>query len=188
MILDKATMRSECDKWCLAMFICCIVSLCTTFTQKFAFGIVGENITLNIRQKLYGSLLRKNMGWFDARENAPGVLTSVLASDVQTLNGASTEGLAVICESFFALVCGIILGFVFSWKLSLVALGCMPFMVIGGSINAKFQGGMSSFDEESYKDANLLAGDAIINYRTVASFGHDNIIVQEYENYIDLPT
>lgn len=61
-------------------------------------------------------------------------------------------------------------------------------MVIGGSINAKFQGGMSSFDEEAYKDANLLAGDAIINYRTVASFGHDNIIVKEYEKYIELPT
>jgi hypothetical protein len=36
---------------------------------------------------------------------------------------------------------------------------------------------MSSFDEGAYKDANLLAGDAILNYRTVASFGHDYIIV-----------
>lgn len=82
MIIDKHHMRSESDKWCLWMFICCLVSLLTTFTQKFSFGVVGENITLNIRQKLYGALLRKNMGWFDARENAPGVLTSVLASDV----------------------------------------------------------------------------------------------------------
>lgn len=47
---------------------------------------------------------------------------------------------------------------------------------------------MSSFDEESYKDANLLAGDAINNYRTVASFGHDNLIVDEYTRYIDFPT
>jgi len=128
------------------------------------------------------------MGWFDHRENAPGVLTSVLASDVQTLNGASTEGLAVILESFFAIVCGIILGFVFSWKVSLVALGCVPFMMLGGSINAKFQAGMSGFDEAAYKDANLLAGDAINNYRTVASFGFDDRLVKEYERYIDFPT
>ena len=78
------------------------------------------------------------MGWFDNRDNAPGVLTSILASDVQTLNGASTEGVAVILESTFALCVGIALGFSFNWKLSLVALGCVPFMMLGGSVNAKF--------------------------------------------------
>ena len=61
-------------------------------------------------------------------------------------------------------------------------------MVLGGSINAKFQAGMSNVDEGAYKDANLLAGDAINNYRTVASFGHDNLLVKEYERYIDFPT
>jgi len=47
---------------------------------------------------------------------------------------------------------------------------------------------MSNFDEASYKDANLLAGDAINNYRTVASFGYDDLLVNEYERYIDFPT
>jgi len=37
---------------------------------------------MNIRSTLYGSLLKKHLGWFDKRDNAPGVLTSVLASDV----------------------------------------------------------------------------------------------------------
>jgi len=184
---DLEQMRSDSRRWCLYMFICAVVCFITTFTQKFCFGVVGENITLHVRHQLYQSLLKKHIGWFDARQNAPGVLTSVLASDAQTLNGASTEGLAVMCESFFALVCGIILGFVFSWKVSLVALGCVPFMVAGGSINAKFQSGMSESDEDAYKDANLLAGDAILNYRTVASFGHDYLIVQLYDEYISAP-
>jgi ATP-binding cassette subfamily B (MDR/TAP) protein 1 len=78
------------------------------------------------------------MGWFDKRENAPGVLTSILASDVQTLNGASTEGAAVICESMFALIVGIILGLIFNWKIALVALGVTPIMMLGGFINSKF--------------------------------------------------
>ena len=61
-------------------------------------------------------------------------------------------------------------------------------MMLGGSINAKFQAGMSNFDEAAYKDANLLAGDSINNYRTVASFGYDDLLVDEYERYIDFPT
>ena len=116
----------------------CLVSFVTGFTQKFLFGIIGENITLNIRDKLYSALVKKNIGWFDNRENAPGVLNSVLASDVQALNGASTEGFAVILESLFAIVVGVALGFSFHWRISLVALGCVPFMIIGGAIDTKF--------------------------------------------------
>jgi len=85
------------------------------------------------------------------------------------------------------MIVGIAIGFSFNWKISLVALGCVPFMVIGGAINTKFQTGYSDIDEEAYKEANLLAGDSILNYRTVASFGHDDIIVNEYDKLIEGP-
>lgn len=32
---------------------------------------------------------------------------------------------------------------------------------------------MSNAEDDAFKDADLLAGDAITNYRTVASFGHE---------------
>ena len=61
-------------------------------------------------------------------------------------------------------------------------------MILGGFINAKFQGGMSNIDEASHKDANLLAGDAIANYRTVASFAHDEVIINKFDSYLDGPS
>ena len=137
-VYDKEKLRHDSDMWCLAMFLCAILSFVTGFSQKFLFGVIGENITLSIREKLYGSLIKKQIGWFDNRENAPGVLNSVLARDVQALNGASTEGSAVIMESTFAMIVGVVIGFCFNWKISLVALGCVPFMIVGGAINTKF--------------------------------------------------
>jgi ABC-type bacteriocin/lantibiotic exporter with double-glycine peptidase domain len=50
-------------------------------------------------------------------------------------------------ESFFAICCGVILGFIFTWRLALVALACVPFMMFGGMINSKLHAGMSQFDE-----------------------------------------
>jgi ABC-type multidrug transport system fused ATPase/permease subunit len=184
---DKDLLRSESDTWCLAMFMLCVGSFVTGFTQKFLFGVVGENITYAMREQLYGALLKKNIGWFDLRENAPGVLNGVLSSDVQALNGASTEGSAVVMESTFAMIVGIVIGFYYHWKISLVALGCVPFMVLGGAINTKFQTGYSDIDEDAYKDANLLAGDSILNYRTVASFGHDYLIINQYDKLVEGP-
>lgn len=119
------------------MLLCAITSFIAMGTGKLLFGFIGENITKGVRQQLYAAYLQKQVGWFDLKDNAPGILTSVLASDVQSLNGASTEAIAVIFESFFAVAVGLGLGFYYSWMLTLVALGCMPFMIIGGSINAK---------------------------------------------------
>lgn len=65
-------------------------------------------------------------------------MNSCLASDVQTLNGASSEAIAILVEISFSLLAGVALGFYFNWKLSLVALGLIPFIVLGGAMNAKF--------------------------------------------------
>lgn len=37
---------------------------------------------------------------------------------------------------------------------------------------------MSDPNETNYKDANLLAGDAIANYRTLQSFAHNEVILK----------
>lgn len=73
-------------------------------------------------------------------------------------------------DAGFAVMTGIVVGFIFSWRMSLVCIGLVPFMVISGYMGAKFQQGLSVDSEENQKQANLLAGDAIMNYRTVASF------------------
>jgi hypothetical protein len=46
-------------------------------------------------------------------------------------------------------------------------------MMASAIVNVRIQHGLSKSTDEKYKDANLLAGDAIINYRTVAALGHE---------------
>jgi len=46
---------------------------------------------------------------------------------------------------------------------------------------------MSHDTEEAMKSANLLAGDSIINYRTVASFANEDQIVRDFDAMLDAP-
>jgi len=177
---DLDEMKEETWRWCLYMFLASLVSLFAVFIVRFAFGVVGENITLNIRTTMYNSVLKKSISWFDDKENAAGILTSVLASDASSLSGAGTEGLGIMIEATFGMLCGIVIAFVYFWQLSLIALGVSPLMMIGGAINAKFQAGFSSHDEVAYKEADLLSGDSIMNQRTVCSFGRDELIINQY--------
>ena len=92
-----------------------------------------------------------------------------------------------MAEAAAGLIIGITLGFIFSWRLALVALGCSPFMMIGGALEAKMAAGFDKSSSDDYKEANLLAGDAIANYRTVASFATDDEIVKIYDRYLEVP-
>ena len=57
-------------------------------------------------------------------------------------------------------------------------------MVISGAINAKLTQNKIGAGGSLTQDANLLAGDAINNYRTVASFANEEAIIQKYEEMI----
>jgi ABC-type bacteriocin/lantibiotic exporter with double-glycine peptidase domain len=88
---DPEESRKMVNTMCLCMVALAIwAGTCGTLGKSF-FAITGENITINIRMKLYKVILRKNMGWHDRRENSTGILTGVLSRDIGFLNAVSTE-------------------------------------------------------------------------------------------------
>jgi ATP-binding cassette subfamily B (MDR/TAP) protein 1 len=126
--------RSNANFYCLMMLVCAVGAAVFIFFQKYTFGTIGENVTLKIRRQLYASILEKHIGWFDNKENSPGQLSTILASDAQTINGVSAEGLASQLEASCALIGGITLGFIFCWRESIVCLFCVPFMIVASVI------------------------------------------------------
>ena len=73
--------RSDSDYYCMLMLVVSILSFFTAVSQKFCFGVIGENVTMKIRKQLYAGILSKHMGWFDDKNNSPGVLSATMASD-----------------------------------------------------------------------------------------------------------
>jgi len=126
---------SEVRKYALIMLALGIIAMFLVFFNRSIFGILGESMTKSMRFKLYSSILRKEIGWFDNKDNAPGQLTSTIANEAQTLNGVSTEAVAITLEAFLGLTVAVIIAFVFSWKISLVTLACAPLMMFGSYIN-----------------------------------------------------
>lgn len=106
------------------------VCVCT-FLNRYLFSLVGENLTYTLRKLLFEGIIYKHMAWFDSKDKAPGVLTNVLSEDIILLNGLTTETLSIYAEAICAMIIGIILAFYFSWTMSLITLGALPFFIIG---------------------------------------------------------
>ena len=97
------------------MFISSVACFVATFLGGSLFGLISENVTIAVRSELYSKIINKHMGWFDDKDNSPGVISATMANDTNTLNGAASEGLATQLNACFALLVGIFLGFFFSW-------------------------------------------------------------------------
>ena len=171
----------------------------TGFLQRFVFNYTGENLTFDVRSLLFGSLIHKQISWFDRKDRAPGVLSNILSEDITNLNGLTTETVAVLFESFLALVVGISVSSFFSWQMSIVCLLATPFVMLGGILMARLgwnnrPGGKNRDDPslkkvDPYEASNALLSDLILNYRTVISFGQENVnkIMDKYESLLDGP-
>lgn len=53
-------------------------------------------------------------------------------------------------------------------------------MAVGNAIQMQFSKGLTEQQDDLIKDANLLCGDTISNFRTIQSFGNDHILVQKF--------
>ena len=92
----------------------------------------GENLTYILRIKLFNALLHKNVGWFEDKSHAAGILTNVLTEDIAALNGLSTESIAIAMEAALGLIFSCLICFLFTWQVALVVTITCPFMVLGG--------------------------------------------------------
>jgi ATP-binding cassette subfamily B (MDR/TAP) protein 1 len=59
--------------------------------------------------------------------------------------------------------------------------------MVGAVASIKFQKKLSEGSDDIVKEANVLAGDAILNYRTVASFGNAEQIIKEFDRLMEGP-
>ncbi|KAH1004307.1 hypothetical protein HUJ04_004081 [Dendroctonus ponderosae] len=68
-IIDNTVLRREANFYCLYFLYLGIASGIAMFFQIYGFGYAGEKLTYRLRNKMFGCMLRQEMGWFDRKEN-----------------------------------------------------------------------------------------------------------------------
>mmetsp|Transcript_111804 Transcript_111804/g.154397 ORF Transcript_111804/g.154397 Transcript_111804/m.154397 type:complete len:119 (+) Transcript_111804:1426-1782(+) len=82
MIPDKTLMWDNTGIYALCMLGTAFALLLFIGIMKTSFGIIGENITYNLRRNVYASILSRPPGWFDSPDHQAGVMTTLLSSDI----------------------------------------------------------------------------------------------------------
>ena len=173
--------RENIKFYALIFLILGIAAFFVTTVQMTCFTYVGESITRKIRIETFYKIMKMPIPWFDLPRNNGGTLTARLSTDCQLVNTVTTTVISILVQNVSTLVSGVIIAFVYEWRTALVALGLLPFMIVCGAIQMAFQTGFSDKTDEAYKDSSNLIMEAMINIRTVASFGYEGNITKRYD-------
>jgi len=86
-------------------------------------------------------------------------MTATLSSDVQLLNGVSSDAIAVFLEGAIALLFGVAFAFYWSWPMAFVCIGVIPIIMIAGVITTKANNanmlGVEKLDTDDSKSSDI---------------------------------
>jgi len=154
--------------------------------QSYLYAILGEKISYELKIQAYDKIIRKPIKFFDEDKNNPGILSARISIDTQQVNTLASSLIGVVIQGIAGFGVGMIIAFIYSWQLTLVALGLSPLVTIGQSFQAKLMGGFQGGDE-SYKVSGAIIMESVMNIRTVASFCNEKNFEKKYNEMVDLP-
>ncbi|KAF9689644.1 hypothetical protein SADUNF_Sadunf01G0113700 [Salix dunnii] len=186
--MDWDMTRHEVKK--IAILFCCgaVISVIVYSIEHLSFGIMGERLTLRVREMMFSAILRNEIGWFDDFNNTSSMLASRLESDATLLRTIVVDRSTILLHNVGLVVTSFVIAFILNWRITLVVIATYP-LIISGHISEKlFMKGYGGNLSKAYLKANMLAGEAVSNIRTVAAFCAETKILDLYARELVEPS
>ncbi|NWZ00473.1 ABCBB protein, partial [Loxia curvirostra] len=132
-----------------------------------------------IRKAYFRKIMRMDIGWFDC--TSVGELNTRISDDVNKINEAIADQVAVFIQRITTFVGGFLLGFVSGWKLTLVIIAVSPLLGIGAALYGLAVAKLTGRELKAYAKAGAVADEVLSSIRTVAAFGGEKKEVERYD-------
>ncbi len=123
------------------------------FTHTWYTNWLGQMVIRDLREKVFGFLVRRKLAFYD--KTPVGTMVTRSISDIETIAEVFSEGLITISGDFLQIIVITIVMFVTDWRLSLICLAILPLLIIASNLFRK--GVKSSFSQVRTQVARLNA-------------------------------
>ncbi|KAI3857523.1 hypothetical protein MKX03_032041 [Papaver bracteatum] len=187
--------------------------LVTHILQHYFYGVVGETAMTNLRKALYSGiklflflsvlcqsrsvadfflkLLKpwngNEIAWFEKPKSSAGALTSQIIHDTSTIKTIISDRMSVIVQCISSILIATTVSMYVDWRMGLVAWAVMPCHFIGGLAQAKSAKGFAGDSAAAHQELVALASESTTNIKTIASFTHEEHILEKAELSLENP-
>ena len=166
----------------------CFIFLAVTFLNGFFVFLklckletLGSAITCNMKKEVVEKYLSLHVAYFDIDDNSPGALLTKLSIDTTQLNSIILTLVGDVLTTVGNVVTGLTLGFIYDWRLTLISICFIPFIVTAFVIaKDSVRAVTKKKDNRTDIEAGAMLSECVINTKTIFSFNFQQPAVDMY--------
>jgi ATP-binding cassette subfamily B (MDR/TAP) protein 1 len=160
-----------------------IASFVTSWISIVGFSYTGERITQQIRELYLKAIFRQNIAFFDFLGS--GEITTRISSDMNLVQDGIGQKIGLFVTGISMFVCALIIGFIRSWKLSLIMISVTVALILMMGFNGTMMKKNQTIAIDEYATAASLAEEVLSSARNVAAYGTQKRLQQKYKVFLD---
>ena len=164
--------REAVDRWAGLLLVLFALTAVLTAARMYLFTVAGERIVTDLRSRLYGALVRQEIGFFDAHRT--GELTNRLAADTTVVQNAATVNVSMLLRYLITSLGAIGILAWTSWRLTLVMLALVPVAVVGALFYGQWVRKLSRKVQDALARATEVSEETLGGIRTVRAFARED--------------
>ncbi|XP_075687226.1 bile salt export pump-like isoform X1 [Rhinoderma darwinii] len=157
-----------------------VIVLVISYFQIALWVVAAARQIQIIRKEYFRKIMRLDIGWFDC--NSVGELNTRISDDINKINNAIADQVAIFIERISTFIFGFLIGFIGNWKLTLVIVAVSPLIGIGAALMALAVARLTGRELKAYAKAGSVADEVLSSIRTVAAFGGEKRETERYDN------
>jgi ATP-binding cassette, subfamily B, bacterial len=167
------------DRWFIGLFVVAAVLAVATAGRFFFVSLLGERVITDLRRRLYGQLLRLDMGFYD--RNRSGELVSRLSADSEQIRSMIGSSASIALRSIVTLIgSGVMVAMTSPRLAGLAAVGIplvvLPIVLFGRRVQV-----IARESQDRVADANARASETLGAMHTVQSFAREAYEVMRFD-------
>ncbi|MCX8494936.1 MAG: ABC transporter transmembrane domain-containing protein [Akkermansiaceae bacterium] len=177
--IDPQVVLAKSNRVVLELIAVLALQAVVAFFRVQGFIRSCESALNRLRRDLFAHLVRLPMQFF--QEQRSGALSNRVSADLGVVRDTLLNTVPQAVRQTVILIGGLIFIFVSSWKLSLIMLGSVPFVVLAIALTGRKVRGFSKAAQDSLADAGTVIEETVQGIADVKSFTNEPFEATRYD-------
>ncbi|KAI9817283.1 MAG: GTPase-activating protein [Thelocarpon impressellum] len=179
---DRDQFNRELGHFTLYFVYLAIGEFVTIYIATVGFIYAGEHMTRKLREQYLAAILRQNIAFFD--KLGAGEITTRITADTNLVQDGISEKVGLTLTAVATFVTAFVIGFVKSWKLTLILTATVVAIVLVMGGGSSFIIKYNKFSLESYALGGTVAEEVVSSIRNATAFSTQEKLARQYDSYL----
>ncbi|MEH6688965.1 MAG: ABC transporter transmembrane domain-containing protein [Halopseudomonas sabulinigri] len=154
-----------------------------SFCRFFLVSWIGERVVADIRKAVFAHLLTLSPSFFE--DNSPSEIQSRITADTTLLQSVIGSSFSIALRSSLMLIGGILFLLVMHFKLTLILLACVPFVIVPVVYFGRRVRRLSRDSQDEIASVGRYLSQALRHIKVVQAFTHEQHDIERFSSTVD---